>query len=132
MNQPDLAIHHYMSAIKLVFKDHPDYEWPYANLAELLLKRDEPKKAFSLAAEAAKRNPASARNFFLAGKALWKLEETDLALKWLNQSTRLDPNYAEPHYLLGQIYQRVGRGEDAKKALQEFQRISKNGPRKRR
>jgi tetratricopeptide (TPR) repeat protein len=132
MNQPDLAIHHFMTAIKLVFKDHPDYEWPYANLAELLLKRDEPKKAFSLAAEAAKRNPASARNFFLAGKALWKLDETDLALKWLDQSSRLDPNYAEPHYLLGQIYQRLGRNEDAKRALQEFQRISKNAPRTRR
>jgi tetratricopeptide (TPR) repeat protein len=132
LNQPDLAIRYYMTAIKLVFEDHPEYEWPYANLAELMLKRDEPKKAFSLAAEAAKRNPASARNFYLAGKALWKLEETDLALKWLDQSTRLDPNYSEPHYLLGQIYQRLGRKEDARKALQEFQRISKDAPRTRR
>jgi tetratricopeptide (TPR) repeat protein len=132
LNQAEVAIQHYMAAIKLVYEDHPEYEWPYANLAELLLKRDEPKKAFSLAAEAAKRNPASARNFYLAGKALWKLEETDLALKWLDQSSRLDANYAEPHYLLGQIYQRLGRSEDAKRELREFQRISKDAPRSRR
>jgi tetratricopeptide (TPR) repeat protein len=132
LNQPEEAIRYYMAAIKLVYADHPEYEWPYANLAELMLKRGESKKAFSLAAEAAKRNPASARNFYLAGKALWKLEQTDLALKWLDQSTRLDPNYAEPHYLLGQIYQHLGRTEEAKQALNNFQKITKNNPKTRR
>jgi len=44
-----------------VQKDHPTYDWAHANLADFFLRRDQNEKAFQLAAEAAARNPASAR-----------------------------------------------------------------------
>jgi tetratricopeptide (TPR) repeat protein len=130
MNQDNLALKHYFRALDLVHKDHPQYEKPYANLANFFLGRDENEKAFQLAAEAAKRNPSSARNFFLTGKALFKLEKHDLAVRWLAESARLDPAYPEPRYLLAQIYRRQGRTEDADRELAVFRELSKTRPRR--
>ncbi len=132
LNKEDDAIRHYMKALDLVHKEHREYDWPYANLANLMLKRGENEKAFQLAAEAAERNPQSARNFFLTGKALVRLEKAQLSLKWLERSAELDPAYPEPHYLLGQVYMKLGRREDAQRELQIFQEISSKSPRQRR
>ncbi|HYM13282.1 MAG TPA: tetratricopeptide repeat protein [Bryobacterales bacterium] len=103
-----------------------------SDLANLLLKRGENDKAFQLAAEAAERNPTSARNFFLTGKALVRLEKLELSVKWLKRSIELDPNYPEPHYLLGQAYQKLGQKENAQREFPTFQAISAKLPRSRR
>ena len=132
LSQDDQAIRHYLKALELVHKDHRDYDWAYGNLANLMLKRGEDEKAFQLAAEAADRNPASARNFFLGGKALGRLDKLDLAIKWLRQSAELDPGYAEPRYLLGQMYQRLGRKAEAEQELKTFEEIQARQPRRRR
>ncbi len=50
------ALRHFLKALDLVYKDHPEYDWAHANLAEFYLKRDQYEKAFQLAAEAAQRN----------------------------------------------------------------------------
>jgi tetratricopeptide (TPR) repeat protein len=132
LNKDEEAVRFYLKALDLVYKDHRDYEWPYANLANLLLKRGENEKAFQLAAEAAARNPNSARNFFLTGKALARLQKLDLSIKWLKRSAELDPSYPEPHYLLAQVYQKLGRNEEAQREFRVFQEISAKMPRTRR
>ena len=85
------ALRHFTKALELVHKDHPDYDWAHANLADFFLRRNNYEKAFQFAAEAAKRNPNSARNFLLTGKALVKLNKEDLSLRWLEQAIKLDP-----------------------------------------
>ena len=127
----ETAIRHFLTAIKLVEKDHPEYDWAYANLADLLLKHDDPEKAYNAATMAAKRNPYLARNFYLGGKALMKLGREDDARKWLERSTELDPSYPEPLYILGQIYRKSGEKEKAKDALAKFKEAKANAPRKR-
>ena len=72
----DAAMRHYLAAIKLVEKDHPEYEWPYTNLADLLLKTGDPQRAFDAASKAANRNPMSARSFYVGAKALNQLGKT--------------------------------------------------------
>ena len=131
LGKEDEAIRHFLKALDLVYKDHPDYDWPYANLANLFLKRGENEKAFQLASEAAVRNPASARNFYLTGKALARLEKLELAAKWLRQSTELDPGYPDPRYLLGQVYQKLGRQDDAAREFKAFEE-ARSKPRPRR
>ncbi|MGH9673365.1 MAG: CDC27 family protein, partial [Bryobacteraceae bacterium] len=106
-------------------KDHPEYDWAHANLADFFLRRNEYTKAFQLAAEAAGRNPNSARNAFLTAKALVKLEKHDLGLRWLERAVQLDPDYSEALYLLSQSYRRLGRAEDAEKTLARFQEAAK-------
>ena len=130
--EKDLAIRHYLTAIKLVEKDHPDYDLAYANLANLLLDSGDAEKAYGAAAKAAERNPTSARNFYLGGKALTSLNKTDLALNWLERSASLDSSYPEPLYLLARLYSQLGQAEKAKETMARFQEVKTKKPRERR
>ncbi|MBL8179968.1 MAG: tetratricopeptide repeat protein [Bryobacterales bacterium] len=126
MHQDSLALKHFFAALDLVIKDHPEYDWAHANLADFFLKRNEFEKAFQLAAEAAKRNPASARNFFLTGKALAQMNKDGIALKWLRQSVVLDPDYGAAHYFLAQVLRRNGKSEEAAKHFDIFKKVNVN------
>lgn len=119
------ALRSFFRALDLVMKHLPDYDWAHANLADFFLRRSEYEKAFHLAAEAARRNPESARNCFLTAKALVNLDKLDLSLRWLEQAVKLDATYPEPRYLLAQVYRKLGRKEDADRELAAFQEISK-------
>ena len=126
------AQQHYLKALALVHKDHPRYDVVYANFADLLIKQGDYPRAFDLAAEAAQRNPGEPRNFFLAGKALVQLGRDDLSVKWFEQAIALNPDYPEPHYVLAQVYRRLGRPADADRALKAFQTANARTPRERR
>lgn len=126
------AQQHYLKALALVHLDHPRYDVVYANFADLLIKLGEHQRAFDLAAEAAQRNPDEPRNFFLAGKALVQLGRADISVRWFEQAIALNPDYPEPHYVLSQVYRRLGRTADAERALKAFQEISARAPRTRR
>jgi tetratricopeptide (TPR) repeat protein len=130
LNQEPEALRSFFRALDLVMKDHPDYDWAHANLADFFLRRNEFEKAFQLANEAARRNPASARNCFLTAKALVRLEKHELSLRWLEQAVKLDANYPEALYVLAQTYRKLGRAEDAGRTLARFQEASKNRPRR--
>ena len=60
-----------------------------------------------------------------------KLGKEELSLRWLERSVQLDPSYPEAYYLLGQTYRKLGREEDAAKALDKFRELNKQ-PRRRR
>ncbi len=126
------AQQHYLKALALVHKDYPRYDVVYANFADLLIKQGDYPRAFDLAVEAAQRNPGEPRNFFLAGKALVQLGRDDLSVKWFEQAIALNPDYPEPHYVLAQVYRRLGRPADADRALKAFQAASARTPRERR
>jgi tetratricopeptide (TPR) repeat protein len=104
----------------------------YANFADLLIKLGNHQRAFDLAAEAAERNPQEPRNFFLAGKALVQLGRGDVSVRWFEQAIALNPDYPEPHYVLAQVYRRLGRDGDAAQALKAFQAASARAPKDRR
>lgn len=124
----ETATRHFLTAIKLVEKDHPEYDWPYANLGNLLLDSGDAEKAFAAASKAADRNPYSARNFYIGGKALCKLEKTDLCINWLERSVSIDANYAEPLYLLSKVYAQSGQDQKAKQALEKFREVKAREP----
>jgi tetratricopeptide (TPR) repeat protein len=128
----DKATRYFLTAIKLVEKDHPEYDTAYADLAELLLKTGNLQKAFDAASIAADRNPRSARNFYLGGKALEQLGKTELALNWLERSAALDPNYPQPLYLLSRIYHKLGETQKAEEAQKKFVELQTKIPPKRR
>jgi tetratricopeptide (TPR) repeat protein len=130
MNRDADALKAFFKALDLVQKDHPKYDWAHANLADFFLRRNENQKAFQLAAEAATRNPGSARNCFLTGKALVHLGKQDLSVRWLERAVELDPQYADALYLLGQTYRKLGRPTDATRVLERFKEASKSRPRR--
>ncbi len=114
------AIQYFLSAIKLVEKDHPEYDWAYANLADLLFKTGDAQQAFNAAAKAADRNPMSARNFYIGAKALEQLGKAELSLNWVQRATALDPSYSDAWYLLARLYRKSGLEAKAEEARQRF------------
>jgi len=126
------ARQHYLKAIALVHKDHPHYDVVYANFADLLIKQGDFERAFDLAAEAAQRNPDEPRNLYLAGKALVRLGRPDVSLRWLEQSIKLNPDYAEAHYQLFQAYRSLGRSAEAEQSLEAYKAAAARVPRVRR
>jgi len=125
LNRDPEALRSFFKALELVKTDHPKYDWAHANLADFFLRRDQNEKAFQLAAEAAARNPNSARNYFLTGKALVRLEKHDLSVRWLERAEQLDPQFADGLYLLAQTYRKLGRQADAARAMERFKEASK-------
>ena len=132
LGDPEAAIRHFLAAIQIVEKDHPDYDWPYANLASLLLDQGDAQRAYEAAGAAARRNPGSARNFYLGGKALARLGRHEDARKWLERSSLLDRTYSEPVYLLISVYRRLGEEASAAAAAEKFRMLKASEPDERR
>jgi tetratricopeptide (TPR) repeat protein len=128
LGKPDEAVTAFKRAQELARAQDPSYDWPYANLAEMLIKQDRSEEALSYAQEATRIDPRSARNQYLVGKALSRAPDLHAPLPYLLKATQLDPNYAEPHYLLGQLYQKLGRHGDAGREFAAFEEISKRTP----
>ncbi len=114
------ATGYFLGAIKLVEKDYPEYEWPYTNLAELLLKQGDARRAFDAASMAANRNPASARSFYVGAKALEQLDKIDLSVNWTQRAAAIDPGYSDAWYLIARLYTKLGQEEKASEARQRF------------
>lgn len=129
---PEMAIRSFLTAIKLVDTDHPEYDWPYANLSDVLLRQNRYQEAYQAATQAAKRNPQSARDFYLGGQALVKLERPDDAQKWLERAVALDPTYPDALYALGQLYMRAGEKEKGVETLKRFRELKAKAPTTRR
>lgn len=130
--QGEKAARHFWAAIKLADEQHSNDDWPLGNLAELYLKQGDAQKAFALASKAADRNPYSARNFYLGGKALCELNKSDLCLNWLQRSSALDPNYPEPLFLLAHVYEKLGDEGKARESMEKFRKAKARQPSKRR
>ena len=128
----ETATRYFLTAIKLVEREHVDYDWAYANLADLLLKTGDPERAYGAASKAVDLNPTSARDFYLGGKALDQLGKVDLGLNWLQRSAALDPSYPEPEYLLAQIYRRLGLQDKAEQARKRFLEAKAKSPASRK
>ncbi len=132
LNNNTRAMEQYQRALALVHKDHPDYDWVYGNVSNLLYKEGNYSSAFQFAAEAANRNPSSGRNFYLGGKALARLGKPDLAAKWLEKALTLDASLSEAHYQYAHVLRKIGKPEDADRELKIFQETKVKEPQKRR
>ncbi len=132
LGDDEKAIRHFLAAIKLVEKDHPEYEWPYTNLADLLLKNGDAQRAFDAASKAANRNPMSARSFYVGAKALDRLGKPELAANWLERAVSLDSTSSEAWYLLARVYRKLEQNDKAEAAQEKFRELKAKEPVRRR
>ena len=58
---------------------------------------------------------------FTAGKLAWKLGESEAAQKFLHAALRMDPQYADTHYMIGSLALQQGDTERARRHLIEAQ-----------
>jgi tetratricopeptide (TPR) repeat protein len=59
------------------------------------------------------------------GRVLEMQQQNPAAIESLNQAVALDPSYAEPHYLLGRVYQKLGENQLAKTEIERFKQLTK-------
>jgi Flp pilus assembly protein TadD len=57
------------------------------------------------------------------GRVLDKEGKVEQAIQALKTSAALDVTYADPHYLLGRMYQKVGQNDLAKAEVLQFQQL---------
>jgi len=67
--------------------------------------------------------PGSSLALYQLGKLLWQSKNRE-ALGLLQRAIAADPNYRNAHYLLGTIYQSLGRKAEADQSFAEVKRIS--------
>lgn len=114
----------FRKAQELAQKLAPDDDWPYANLAAMLLKEGRPQDALPYLRDAIRVNPKSARNFCLMGEALFCEGQVQQALGKLELSAKLDPANAQPHYLMGQAYEKLHDSGRTRREFKLFQKLS--------
>ncbi len=127
----DEAIQTYDHAAALNREMKPPSPWPPLNLGALLLKMGKLKDAEASLKESLTYNPNFPQALYQKGLLLEKEEDDDQAIQVLRRAAALDPTYAEPHYVLGRIYNRMGKTQDAKDAWDTFHRLKKEHPRER-
>lgn len=101
--------------------------WPPANLGSLLLRLEKFPEAEAALREALRYDPRLAIAHYHLGRTLEGEGKKEDAIAEYQAAAELDTNLAAPLHSLDQLYRRLGRAEDAQRALAEYQR-RKAGP----
>ncbi len=90
----------------------------------------DPEEPSRLLRKAVALQPGSAMALYQLAKLLWRQSKGQEAISLLERSIRADPNYRESHYLLGSIYQGLGRKEEAAREFAAVKRLSQEAMRR--
>jgi tetratricopeptide (TPR) repeat protein len=116
----------YRKAIALANAQKLATEWPWLNLAKLLIEKGRHDESLTLLESAQRMNPQSAEVFYARGKALQKLGREAEAEAALQRSVQNDAKFPDSHYLLGRIYLRQGRKPESQREMEIFQGLKQS------
>jgi len=108
------AIAAYRKAIALDERLSVHTEQPYLNLGTLLAKNDRAEEAIPLLTRAVAIAPTSGKARFQLAKACFALNRFEDARGEAEKAVSTDPKDSSSHYMLGRIYQRIGKGDLAR------------------
>ncbi len=94
-------------------------------MGEILLKMGQPDKAYEHLVQAEKEAPTMQLVHYNLAMVYRKKAQRAEAIKAAQKCIELDPNFADGHYLLGQLYQQAGQPELARQEMKQFQEIKK-------
>jgi len=120
-NQVEAAATAYQKAIQLDEAAASHSEQPYLNLGVLLAKSSHFDQAITLLARASEIAPGEFKVQYELAKAYFDSAQWEPARERAEAAVRLNPKDSTGHYLLGRVYQRLGRKELAK---EEFRKTS--------
>ena len=92
-------------------------------LGRIALARNDVKAAQAHYTRALKLQPDDPDANLGLGKVMLSLNEPQKALPLLEKSIRLEPDDATAHYRLGSLYRQLGRVDESKREIEEFQRL---------
>lgn len=112
-NQVDPAIAAYRKAIELDKAGASRSEQPYLNLGSLFARSNRLGEAIPLLTDASEIAPKEFKVRYELAKAYFDSQNFDSARAQAEEAVKLNPNESSGHYLLGRIYQRLNRKEQA-------------------
>jgi len=118
------ALHELTTELELFPKDTP----ARVELGELLLKMGQIDKALEHLIQAEKEAPGVPLVQYTLAKAYRGKSQRDEAIKAVQRCLGLDPDFAEGHYLLGQLYQETGQLDLARREMEVFQEKKRREP----
>ncbi|GAC1434301.1 MAG: hypothetical protein NVSMB58_20240 [Terriglobales bacterium] len=113
MGRPDDAAAAYRTAIQWQDGAHKKDYVPFLGLGRTLLSQNKPREALPFALRATQLSPRDIPSLRLLGKTYSALHKFALAKTALEEGVRLDPQNADLHFMLGQVYRRLGLKQQA-------------------
>jgi tetratricopeptide (TPR) repeat protein len=120
-NQVESATAAYRRAIELDQSAAAHSEQPYLNLGALLAKSNHLDDAIPLLTRATEITPGEFKVHYELAKAYFDSTKWESARAQAEEAVHLNPKDSSAHYLLGRVYQRLGRKD---LASEEFQKTS--------
>ena len=116
----------YLEAIQREKTGGQPSEWPFLDLATLLIQNNQTAAADPYLLKALELNPNNPEAHFQKAIVLERKGDLQGALKELQRTASLNPKEAEAYYRAARIYQRLGEKEKAEKQFALFKSVSEN------
>jgi predicted Zn-dependent protease len=121
------------AAYKKALEIDPNYVEAYSGLANIYNDQKKFAEARAMSDEATKRattagGAGSADMLYNAGVISWNANEFAKAGEQVTAALAANPNHAESHFMLGQVYLNLGKLPDAAKEFDTYTKIAPNGP----
>jgi tetratricopeptide (TPR) repeat protein len=108
---------------QLALAQNPLDEKAECSLGRLAFGRADLKGAYARYSRALELQPDDAEANLGLGKILLSQNQPQKAQPLMEKAVRLDPSDAAAHYRLGSLYRQMGRLDDARREIDEFQRL---------
>jgi tetratricopeptide (TPR) repeat protein len=119
----DQALASFSRAVELNRLQAKPSPWPPLDMAVTQIELNQVANAEKGLQEAITYNPKLPQAQYQLGRVLDKEGKVEQAIHALKTSAALDAGYPDPHYLLGRMYQKIGKNDLAKAEILEFQRL---------
>lgn len=110
---------------KAALADNPLDEKSICRLGDIAVRRSDLKTASGLYSQALRVQPSDPGANLGMAKVLMSEHEPQKAAPYLERVTQIEPFTAAPHYRLGVVYRELGRAEDSRRELAEFEKLKK-------
>jgi tetratricopeptide (TPR) repeat protein len=121
------------AAYKKALEVDPNYVEAYSGLANIYNDQKKFAEARAMSEEAGKRATAAggggnADMLYNAGVISWNANDFAKAGEQFSAAIAANPNHAESHFMLGQVYLNLGKLPEAAKEFEAYTKIAPNGP----
>jgi tetratricopeptide (TPR) repeat protein len=121
------------AAYKKALEVDPNYVEAYSGLANIYNDQKKFTEARAMSEEAGKRATAAggggnADMLYNAGVISWNANDFAKAGEQFSAAIAANPNHAESHFMLGQVYLNLGKLPEAAKEFEAYTKIAPNGP----
>jgi len=122
VGHPLEAINAYQTELKL----HPNDPVALFNLGKIQVETGDPTQGVAYLRQAAAAHAAPAPTDFYLGLGLSKLDQNEEAATWLERALTSSPSafiLQSDYYELMRVYQKLGRKDDSRRALEELKKL---------